>query len=66
MPDKGIWGAEYILIYTIDKSKKKIEGCLDNMATDYAKRLHNLFRQCLQGAAATKWTAVLDTFPVAT
>eukprot|EP00957_Ditylum_brightwellii_P167877 12779164-Ditylum_brightwellii.AAC.1 len=33
---------------------------------DHAKRLHNLFGQCFQGAAATKWTAVLDKFPVNT
>eukprot|EP00957_Ditylum_brightwellii_P051923 3938746-Ditylum_brightwellii.AAC.1 len=33
---------------------------------DHAQRLHNLFGQYLQGAAATKWTAVLDQLPVAT
>eukprot|EP00957_Ditylum_brightwellii_P063466 4817592-Ditylum_brightwellii.AAC.1 len=31
----------------------------------HSKRLHNLFGQCLQGSTTTKWTAVLDTFPVA-
>eukprot|EP00957_Ditylum_brightwellii_P074220 5639445-Ditylum_brightwellii.AAC.1 len=32
---------------------------------DHTQRLHNLFGQCLQGTAATKWTAMLDQFPVA-
>eukprot|EP00957_Ditylum_brightwellii_P148050 11272484-Ditylum_brightwellii.AAC.1 len=50
----------------IEEFKKKIEVCLDAITTDHALRLHNLFGQCLQGAAMTKWTAVLDQFPVAT
>ena len=66
VPNKGIFGAEYSLIYTLKEFKKKIEVCLDNTTTYHAKRLHNLFGQCLQGAAATKWTAMLDQFPVAT
>eukprot|EP00957_Ditylum_brightwellii_P045132 3422007-Ditylum_brightwellii.AAC.1 len=64
--DKGIFGAEYSLIYTIKEFRKKIVPCLDPTATDHLQRLHNLFGQCLQGAAATKWSAVLDKFPVAT
>eukprot|EP00957_Ditylum_brightwellii_P024199 1825236-Ditylum_brightwellii.AAC.1 len=63
VPNKGILGAEYILIYTIEEFKKKIKVCLDDTATDHAKRLHALFGQCLQGAAATKWAAMLDQFP---
>eukprot|EP00957_Ditylum_brightwellii_P123340 9404580-Ditylum_brightwellii.AAC.1 len=39
---------------------------LDPTAADHLQRLHDLFGQCLQGAATTKWTAVLDKFPVAT
>eukprot|EP00957_Ditylum_brightwellii_P077046 5854855-Ditylum_brightwellii.AAC.2 len=46
--------------------KKKIEVRLDTTSVDHAQRLHNLFGKCLQGAAATKWTAILDQFPVAT
>eukprot|EP00957_Ditylum_brightwellii_P129380 9869802-Ditylum_brightwellii.AAC.1 len=57
VPDKGIFGAGYSLIYTIEEFKKKMKVRLDTTATDHAQRLHNLFGQCLQGAAATKWTA---------
>eukprot|EP00957_Ditylum_brightwellii_P109492 8350713-Ditylum_brightwellii.AAC.1 len=57
VPDKGIFGAEYSLIYTIEAFRKKIVSCLDLTATDHPQRLHDLFGQCLQGAAATKWTA---------
>eukprot|EP00957_Ditylum_brightwellii_P115252 8789001-Ditylum_brightwellii.AAC.1 len=46
VPNKGIFRAEYSLIYTIEEFTKKIKR--------------------LQGAAATKWIAVLDQFPVAT
>eukprot|EP00957_Ditylum_brightwellii_P030380 2301102-Ditylum_brightwellii.AAC.1 len=60
VPDKGIFGAEYSLIYTIKEFRKKIVPRLDHTATDHPQKLHNLFDQCLQGAAATKWTAVLD------
>eukprot|EP00957_Ditylum_brightwellii_P052779 4001061-Ditylum_brightwellii.AAC.1 len=66
VPNKGTFGAEYNLIYAIDEFKKKIEVSLDATVTDHAQRLHDLFEQCLQGAAATKWTAVLDQFPVST
>eukprot|EP00957_Ditylum_brightwellii_P102180 7789289-Ditylum_brightwellii.AAC.2 len=66
VPDKGIFGAEYSLIYTIKEFRKKIVPCLDPTVADHPQRLHDLFSQCLQGAAATKWTAVLDKFPVAT
>eukprot|EP00957_Ditylum_brightwellii_P148144 11279168-Ditylum_brightwellii.AAC.1 len=64
--DKGIFGAGYSLIYTIEEFRKKFVACLDSTATDYLQRLHNLFSQCLQGAAANKWIAVLDKFPVVT
>eukprot|EP00957_Ditylum_brightwellii_P140873 10731094-Ditylum_brightwellii.AAC.1 len=66
VPDKGILGAEYNLIYTIEEFKKKIKVHLDATTADHAKRLHNLFGQCLQGAVATKWTAVLNKLPVTT
>eukprot|EP00957_Ditylum_brightwellii_P031329 2374938-Ditylum_brightwellii.AAC.1 len=66
VPGKGILGAEYSLIYMIEEFKKKIEVRLDAIITDHAQRLHNLFGQCLQGAASTKWTAVLDQFQVTT
>eukprot|EP00957_Ditylum_brightwellii_P115390 8800650-Ditylum_brightwellii.AAC.1 len=62
--DKGIFGAEYNLIYTIEEFKKKIKVHLDATTMDHAQRLHILFGQCLQGAT-TKWTAVLGQFPVA-
>eukprot|EP00957_Ditylum_brightwellii_P098543 7506694-Ditylum_brightwellii.AAC.1 len=66
VPNKGIFGAEYSLIYTIEEFRKKIVAHLDSTAADHLQRLHNLFGQCLQGAVATKWIAVLDKFPVAT
>eukprot|EP00957_Ditylum_brightwellii_P006296 477757-Ditylum_brightwellii.AAC.1 len=66
VPDKGIFGAENSLIYMIKEFRKNIVPCLDPTAADHLQRLHDLFGQCLQGAAATKWTAVLDKFPLAT
>eukprot|EP00957_Ditylum_brightwellii_P086848 6610427-Ditylum_brightwellii.AAC.1 len=66
VPNKGILGAEYSLIYTIEEFTKKIKVHLDATAANHAQTLHNLFGKCLQGAAATKWTATLDQFPVAT
>eukprot|EP00957_Ditylum_brightwellii_P196640 14982470-Ditylum_brightwellii.AAC.1 len=66
VPNKGIFGAEYSLIYTIKESRKKIVAHLDPTAADHPQRLHNLFGQCLQGAVATKWITALDKFPVAT
>eukprot|EP00957_Ditylum_brightwellii_P079894 6076623-Ditylum_brightwellii.AAC.1 len=66
VPDKGIFGAEYSLIYMINEFRKKIVAHLDSTAADHLQRLHDLFGQCLQGAAATKWITVLDKFPVAT
>eukprot|EP00957_Ditylum_brightwellii_P118592 9044508-Ditylum_brightwellii.AAC.1 len=48
----------------IEEFKKKVEVCLDTTAADCAQLLHDLFGQCLQGAAATKWAAVLDQFPI--
>eukprot|EP00957_Ditylum_brightwellii_P046650 3540579-Ditylum_brightwellii.AAC.1 len=65
VPNKGIFGAEYSLIYTIEEFCEKIMACLDSTAADHPQRLHDLFGQCLQGAAATKWIAVMDRFPVA-
>eukprot|EP00957_Ditylum_brightwellii_P039687 3002483-Ditylum_brightwellii.AAC.1 len=60
VPDKDIFGAEYSLIYTIEEFRKKIVAHLDSTAADHPQRLHNLFSQCLQGATATKWIAILD------
>eukprot|EP00957_Ditylum_brightwellii_P024620 1860044-Ditylum_brightwellii.AAC.1 len=65
VPNKGIFGAEYSLIYTLKEFKKKIKVHLDSTAMDHSKRLHNLFGQCLQGPTSTKCTAVLDILPVA-
>eukprot|EP00957_Ditylum_brightwellii_P111130 8473764-Ditylum_brightwellii.AAC.1 len=42
-----------------------MEVCMDDTATDHSKMMHNLFAQFLQGAAATKWTAVFNNFPLA-
>eukprot|EP00957_Ditylum_brightwellii_P095096 7242566-Ditylum_brightwellii.AAC.1 len=50
----------------IKEFRKKIVPRLGPTAVDHLQRLHNLFGQCLQGAVATKYTAVLDKFPVAT
>eukprot|EP00957_Ditylum_brightwellii_P107597 8209020-Ditylum_brightwellii.AAC.1 len=41
--DKGIFGAEYSLIYTIKEFRKKIVPRLDLTAAVHPQRLHNLF-----------------------
>eukprot|EP00957_Ditylum_brightwellii_P010050 758243-Ditylum_brightwellii.AAC.1 len=45
--------------------KKKIKVHLDNSAMDHPKKLHGLFGQHLHRAVATKWTAMVNTFPMA-
>eukprot|EP00957_Ditylum_brightwellii_P105771 8066485-Ditylum_brightwellii.AAC.1 len=47
VPDKGILGAEYSLIYMIKELRKKIVAHLDSTAVDHLQRLHDLFGQCL-------------------
>eukprot|EP00957_Ditylum_brightwellii_P014639 1103120-Ditylum_brightwellii.AAC.1 len=41
VPDKGVFGAEYSLIYMIEELRKKIVPCLDLTAADHPQRLHN-------------------------
>eukprot|EP00957_Ditylum_brightwellii_P019135 1441569-Ditylum_brightwellii.AAC.1 len=41
VPDKGIFGAEYSLIYTVEEFRKKIMPRLDPTAADHPQRLHN-------------------------
>ena len=63
VPDKGIFGAEYSLIYTIPDFKQKVVARLDTTQADHGNRLFDLFGQCLQGPAATKWKSILDVYP---
>eukprot|EP00957_Ditylum_brightwellii_P154348 11745283-Ditylum_brightwellii.AAC.1 len=67
-PPFGRGGTQALIVsvVTIEEFKKKIVVHLDATAADHAQRLHDLLGQCLHGAAATKWTAMLDQFPVAT
>ena len=64
VPDKGIFGAEYAIIHTIPDFEKKIKARLDSTGPDFVRQLHDLFGQCLQGEASTKWTSVLDRYPI--
>eukprot|EP00957_Ditylum_brightwellii_P014606 1100767-Ditylum_brightwellii.AAC.1 len=64
VPSKGIWGRIQPHLHN-QGIQEKIMVCLNDTATDHPKRLHDLFSQYLQGAAANIWTAVLNTVPVA-
>ena len=66
-PDKGLFGAEYALVFTIPEFEKKIRARLDSTAADFAEKLFNIFGDCLQGKALVKWKDVLSTkhMPVA-
>lgn len=66
-PDKGLFGAEYALVFTIPEFEKKIRARLDSTAADFAEKLFDIFGDCLQGKALVKWKDVLSTkhMPVA-
>mmetsp|Transcript_5824 Transcript_5824/g.9968 ORF Transcript_5824/g.9968 Transcript_5824/m.9968 type:complete len:570 (+) Transcript_5824:162-1871(+) len=64
VPDKGSFGAEFALIYTIPEFESKIRLRLDKAAKDYVPKIHDLFGRCLQGKASTKWNKVLKRYPV--
>lgn len=60
-PDKGVFGAEYALVFTIPEFKKKIQARLDQAdLAAYVAKLFSLFGECLQGDALVKWRAVLQ------
>ena len=54
VPDKGVLGPEFALIYTIPGFESKIRPHLDVTGNNYVTRLHNLFGKCIQGEASTK------------
>eukprot|EP00957_Ditylum_brightwellii_P052183 3956419-Ditylum_brightwellii.AAC.1 len=59
MPTKGIFKAEYSLIYILDKFKKKIEVHLDNTYTDHVKKLQdflgNVYKEHQQSNGLQHW-----------
>ena len=63
VPDKAMLGPEFALIYTIPDFESKIKGRMDATDEDYGKQLFELFGQCLQHKAKTKWDEVLRNFP---
>jgi hypothetical protein len=65
VPDKGIFGAEFPLVFTIPDFETKIRARLDPTAADFVAKLHQLFGDCLQGKGAAKWKDVLTKYPVA-
>ena len=62
--DKGSFGAEFVLIYTIPEFESKIKLCLNKPAKDYVAKIHDIFGLCLQGKASMKWSKVLKRYPV--
>ena len=65
VPDKGLFGAEFALIYTIPQFQEKIQNRLEAAADNYVTQLHTLFGNCLQGKASTHWDSVLSNYAVA-
>ena len=58
VPDKGIFGAEFSLIFTFPDFDRTIKSRLDNTAADYVSKLYFLMSRCMQGKALTKWNKV--------
>ena len=57
-PDRGLFGPEYSLAYTILDFEKKLLVRWDKDHKgdpDYMNKKFDLFRGCLQSTAATKW-----------
>ena len=63
-PDKGLFRAEFALIRTIPDFESKIRLCVDATLSDYMVRLYDLFGCCVQGKTSTKWSKVLEKYPV--
>src|SRR6056300_1617078 len=63
VPDKGLFGAEFSLIFTLAEFKERIADRLDTNADLYVSHLHELFGRCLQGKASTHWDSVLGKYP---
>ena len=63
VPDKAMLGPEYALIYTIPDFESKIKGRMDSADANYGKQLFQLFGQCLQHKAKTKWDEVVRDYP---
>eukprot|EP00957_Ditylum_brightwellii_P002874 220572-Ditylum_brightwellii.AAC.1 len=55
VPDKGLFGAEFALLYTFPEFEKRIKACLLSTANNYVARLYDLMGCCFQGKAQTKW-----------
>ena len=63
VPDKGLLGPGYALIFTFPDFETKIPSRLDATAADHVAKLHNLFGRCLQCKAATHWASVISAYP---
>ena len=63
VPDKAMLELEYALIYTIPDFESKIKGRMDSSDANYGKLLFQLFWQCLQHKAKTKWHEVVRDYP---
>ena len=58
MPDKGIFGPEYVLTYPRPDFETKLLARWDKdfkNDPNYLTKKFDLFRSCRQGVAATKW-----------
>ena len=55
VPDKGLLGPEFALIFTIPQFEKKIRARLDSGATSFVSDLYSRFADCLQDVALTNW-----------
>lgn len=57
-PEKGLFGPEYALMYTIPDYKLQLLEHLNNDKAndkDYIHKKFNLFQRCLQRVAIAKW-----------
>eukprot|EP00957_Ditylum_brightwellii_P163617 12457631-Ditylum_brightwellii.AAC.1 len=55
VPDKGLVGAEFALLYTFPEFEKRIKACLSSTTNNYVASLYDLMGRCFQGKDQSKW-----------
>ena len=60
IPDKGLFGCEFAMIYTFPNFDTLIRPRLDNKAANHVNRLYDLMGRCFQHQAKTNWDQVAD------
>ena len=62
IPDKGLFGCEFAMIYTFPNFNQLIRRRLDDKSDNHVKDLYDLMGRCFQHQAKTIWDQVADKF----